>query len=107
MNQTYLSLLSEPRAIQHQHIAAPVIFLQTQLLYWRANFVMIAKYLLVVSVLTGLCLSDKFTLPANYSVEVLPTTEDDTPVELLASVNLRNILDVLETKQQIREGGER
>ena len=60
-----------------------------------------AKYLLILSVLTGLSVSDKFTLPANYSVEVLPTTEDDTPVELLASVNLRNILDVMETKQQI------
>ena len=64
---------------------------------------MIARYLLV-SLLTGLTVSDKFTLPNDYSVEVLPPTEDDTPVELLASVNLRNILDVMETKQQIREG---
>ena len=59
---------------------------------------------LLVSLLTGLSLSDKFTLSDNYSVEVLPPTEDDSPVELLASVNLRNILDVMETKQQIREG---
>ena len=64
---------------------------------------MIARYLLV-SLLTGLTVSDKFTLPDDYSVEVLPPTEDDSPVELLASVNLRNILDVMETKQQIREG---
>ena len=67
---------------------------------------MIAGYLLV-ALLPGLSLSDKFTLPDDYSVEVLPPTEDDSPVELLASVNLRNILDVLETKQQIREGGGR
>ena len=59
---------------------------------------------LLVSLLTGQSLSDKFTLSDNYSVEVLPTTEENTPVELLASVNLRNILDVMETKQQIREG---
>ena len=63
---------------------------------------MIARFVLV-SVVTGLTLSDKFTLSDTYSVEVLPTTEDDTPVELLASVNLRNILDVVETKQQIRD----
>ena len=59
----------------------------------------------MVSVVTGLTVSDKFTLSNTYSVEVLPPTEDDSPVELLASVNLRNILDVMETKQQIREGG--
>ena len=63
---------------------------------------MIARFVLV-SVVTGLTLSDKFTLSDTYSVEVLPPTEDDTPVELHASVNLRNILDVVETKQQIRD----
>ena len=61
----------------------------------------------MVALLTGvrLSLSEKFSLPADYSVEVLPPTEaEDSPLELLASVNLRNILDVMETKQQIREG---
>ena len=104
MNQTYLSLSTEQCAIY-------IIQLQQPL---RAYFCkrschkceMIAGYLLV-ALLPGLSLSDKFSLPDDYSVEVLPPTEDDSPVELLASVNLRNILDVLETKQQIREGGGR
>ena len=47
-------------------------------------------------------ISDKINLPANYSLESLPPTEDDSPVLLQASMNLRNILDVVETKQQIR-----
>ena len=58
----------------------------------------------MLALLTGvrLSLSEKFSLPADYSVEVLPPTEaEDSPLELLASVNLRNILDVMETKQQI------
>ena len=62
---------------------------------------MIVKCLLV-SMLTVGVIPEKFTLSQDYSVEVLPPTEDDSPVELLASVNLRNILDVMETKQQIR-----
>ena len=67
---------------------------------------MIVKFLLLLvslSLLTGgVSVSEKFTLSPDYSVEVLPPTEDEAPVELLASVNLRNILDVVETKQQIR-----
>ena len=47
-------------------------------------------------------ISDKINLPANYNLESLPPTEDDSPVLLQASMNLRNILDVVETKQQIR-----
>ena len=39
---------------------------------------------------------------SNYSKESLPPTDDQEPVLLEASVNLRNILDVVETKQQIR-----
>ena len=59
--------------------------------------------LLLVSLLSvGVSLSEKFTLTSDYSVEVLPPTENQDPLELLASVNLRNILDVVETKQQIR-----
>ena len=46
--------------------------------------------------------SDKVMLAANYSRDSLPPTAEEAPVLLLASVNLRNILDVVETKQQIR-----
>ena len=65
---------------------------------------MIVQFLLLLlSVLTvSVSLSEKFSLTEDYSVEVLPPTAEDSPVELKASVNLRNILDVVETKQQIR-----
>ena len=59
-------------------------------------------HLLVSLLSVGVSLSEKFTLTPDYSVEVLPPTENQDPLELLASVNLRNILDVVETKQQIR-----
>ena len=54
------------------------------------------------AVLGGNCYSDKFILPADYSLESLPPTDNEAPLLLEASMNLRNILDVVETKQQIR-----
>ena len=63
---------------------------------------MVVNYLLVSVITIGSSLSDKILLPSNYSIETLPPTEDNSPVLLKASVNLRNILDVVETKQQLR-----
>ena len=63
------------------------------------GFLVIVKSLLSVPV-SGV--SDKVMLAANYSRDSLPPTAEEAPVLLLASVNLRNILDVVETKQQIR-----
>ena len=63
---------------------------------------MVFNYLLVSVITIGSSLSDKILLPSNYSIETLPPTEDNSPVLLKASVNLRNILDVVETKQQLR-----
>ena len=63
---------------------------------------MVANYLFVSVITIGSSISDKILLPSNYSIETLPPTEDNSPVLLKASVNLRNILDVVETKQQLR-----
>ena len=63
---------------------------------------MVVNYLFVSVITIGSSLSDKILLPSNYSIETLPPTEDNSPVLLKASVNLRNILDVVETKQQLR-----
>ena len=63
---------------------------------------MVVTTLLVCVVTVGVCVSDKIILSSNYSKESLPPTDDQEPVLLEASVNLRNILDVVETKQQIR-----
>ena len=63
---------------------------------------MVVNYLLVSVITIGSSLSDKILLPSNYSIETLPPTEENSPVLLKASVNLRNILDVVETKQQLR-----
>ena len=63
---------------------------------------MVVNYLLVSVITIGSSISDKILLPSNYSIETLPPTEDNSPVLLKASVNLRNILDVVETKQQLR-----
>ena len=63
---------------------------------------MVVNYLLVSVITIGSSLSDKILLPSNYSIETLPPTENNSPVLLKASVNLRNILDVVETKQQLR-----
>ena len=63
---------------------------------------MVVNYLVVSVITIGSSLSDKILLPSNYSIETLPPTEDNSPVLLKASVNLRNILDVVETKQQLR-----
>ena len=63
------------------------------------GMLVIVKSLLSVPV-SGV--SDKVMLAANYSRDSLPPTAEEAPVLLLASVNLRNILDVVETKQQIR-----
>jgi len=64
------------------------------------GMLVIVKSLLVSVPVSGV--SDKVMLAANYSRDSLPPTAEDAPVLLLASVNLRNILDVVETKQQIR-----
>ena len=63
---------------------------------------MVVNYLLVSVITIGSSLSDKILLPSDYSIETLPPTEENSPVLLKASVNLRNILDVVETKQQLR-----
>ena len=63
---------------------------------------MTVKYLIATFAVIGNCVSDKIILKANYSLETLPPTEDQSPLLLQASMNLRNILDVVETKQQIR-----
>ena len=63
---------------------------------------MVVNYLFVSVITIGSSISDKILLPSNYSIETLPPTEDNSPVLLKASVNLRNILDVVETKQQLR-----
>ena len=62
---------------------------------------MTVTYLLVQVISIGLTVSNKIQLSSDYSKESLPPTEDNSPVLLQASVNLRNILDVVETKQQI------
>ena len=66
------------------------------------SLTMVVYYMLVSVITIGTSLSDKIVLPSNYSIEALPPTEDNSPVWLKASINLRNILDVLETKQQLR-----
>ena len=66
------------------------------------SFTMVVKYMLVSVISIGTSLSDKIKLASNYSIESLPPTEENLPVSLKASINLRNILDVLETKQQLR-----
>ena len=64
------------------------------------GMLVIVKSLLLSLPVSGV--SDKVMLAANYSRDSLPPTAEEAPVLLLASVNLRNILDVVETKQQIR-----
>ena len=58
--------------------------------------------LIIISVAESVFVSDHVKLEADYSKETLPPTEEGTPLLLEASVNLRNILEVIETKQQIR-----
>ena len=66
------------------------------------SIIMTVKYLIATFAVIGNCVSDKIILDGNYSLETLPPTEDQSPLLLQASMNLRNILDVVETKQQIR-----
>ena len=61
-----------------------------------------AVILIIMSIAESLFVSDHVKLEADYSKETLPPTEEGTPLLLEASVNLRNILEVIETKQQIR-----
>jgi len=65
------------------------------------SIIMTVKYLIATFAVIGNCVSDKIILDGNYSLETLPPTEDQSPLLLQASMNLRNILDVVETKQQI------
>ena len=61
-----------------------------------------AVILIIMSIAESVFVSDHVKLEADYSKETLPPTEEGTPLLLEASVNLRNILEVIETKQQIR-----
>ena len=61
-----------------------------------------AFILVTMSLAESVFVSDHVKLEADYSKETLPPTEEGTPLLLKASVNLRNILEVIETKQQIR-----
>ena len=65
--------------------------------------IIIALDLLIISRAESAFVSDHVNLESDYSKDSLPPTEGDTPLLLRASVNLRNILDVFETKQQIRQ----
>ena len=61
-----------------------------------------AVILIMMSIAESVFVSDHVKLEADYSKETLPPTEEGDPLLLEASVNLRNILEVIETKQQIR-----
>ena len=62
----------------------------------------ISVILILISMVESVFVSDHVKLEADYSKETLPPTEEGAPLLLRASVNLRNILEVIETKQQIR-----
>lgn len=62
----------------------------------------IAAILILLSLAESVFMSDHVQLEEDYSKETLPPTEGGAPLLLRASVNLRNILEVIETKQQIR-----
>ena len=62
----------------------------------------ISVILILMSKAESVFVSDHVKLEEDYSKETLPPTEVGSPLLLRASVNLRNILEVIETKQQIR-----
>ena len=62
----------------------------------------ISVILIVMRIAESVFVSNHVKLEADYSKETLPPTEEGAPLLLRASVNLRNILEVIETKQQIR-----
>ena len=64
--------------------------------------ILFAFILLLLSLAESVFVSDHVKLNVNYSKETLPPTDGEAPLLLRASVNLRNILEVIETKQQIR-----
>ena len=64
--------------------------------------IIFAFILLLLSFAESVFVSDHVKLEVNYSKETLPPTDGEAPLLLRASVNLRNILEVIETKQQIR-----
>ena len=63
--------------------------------------ILFALIVLLMKMAESVFVSDHVKLEADYSKETLPPTEDEAPLLLRASVNLRNILEVIETKQQI------
>ena len=63
-------------------------------------FLLVFKYVLFVLYSGVLGEAPKFTLTSNYNMEEIPPSGED-PLLISASINLRNILQVSETNQQI------